>query len=314
MFSRVVLPAPLGPRMTQRSPSLTDQETWSTRARPSRTTDTSTSSSTSLMSALSPIAVSASSRAPVGAAPRENLRHRSVGPLLGPVLRLGACSRNHAQDGWPHGEMPFWPDLSRRTTPRSPSSARTRCTGSRGCPGEAAPVGLTLALGRLRALGATGLRVALPVPGHPLGLSGPPEFNARALEAEEAVVATGAGARAGARGVRGRARGRCACGGGVALPAGAGGAARRCALAGRGRAGAGGGAAGRDRGAVAAGRGRLGAGGARRRWTRTGRGRSGAGRCWRPGIRRGRCGCWSWRSGWALLVSRGRTRTGTAGR
>ncbi|NEE61016.1 hypothetical protein G3M55_92980, partial [Streptomyces sp. SID8455] len=38
-----------------------------------------------------------------------------------------------------------------------------------GLPGEAGPVGLTLALGRLRVLGATGFRVALPVPGHPLG-------------------------------------------------------------------------------------------------------------------------------------------------
>ncbi|MFI1417734.1 hypothetical protein ACH4VX_07025 [Streptomyces sp. NPDC020731] len=61
-----------------------------------------------------------------------------------------------------------------------------------GVPGEPAPVGLTLALGRLRTLGVTGLRVALPAPGHPLGLSGPPEFNARALEAEEAVVCSGA--------------------------------------------------------------------------------------------------------------------------
>jgi hypothetical protein len=61
-----------------------------------------------------------------------------------------------------------------------------------GLPGESGPVGLSLALGRLRALGVTGLRVALPVPGHPLGLSGPPEFNARALEAEEAVVCHGA--------------------------------------------------------------------------------------------------------------------------
>ncbi|MET9697987.1 hypothetical protein ABZY31_13825 [Streptomyces sp. NPDC006529] len=59
-------------------------------------------------------------------------------------------------------------------------------------PGESGPVGLTLGLGRLRALGVTGLRVALPAPGHPLGLSGPPEFNARALDAEEAVVAVGA--------------------------------------------------------------------------------------------------------------------------
>ncbi|CQR64789.1 hypothetical protein [Streptomyces leeuwenhoekii] len=61
-----------------------------------------------------------------------------------------------------------------------------------GVPGESAPVGLTLALGRLRTLGAAGMRVALPAPGHPLGLSGPPEFNARALEAEEAVVCHGA--------------------------------------------------------------------------------------------------------------------------
>ncbi|MET3985922.1 hypothetical protein [Streptomyces sp. PvR034] len=61
-----------------------------------------------------------------------------------------------------------------------------------GLPGEGGPVGLTLALGRLRAMGVTGLRVALPAPGHPLGLSGPPDFNARALEAEEAVVAVGA--------------------------------------------------------------------------------------------------------------------------
>lgn len=58
---------------------------------------------------------------------------------------------------------------------------------------EPEPVGLTLALGRLRSLGARGLRVALPVPGHPLGLSGPPEFNSRALEAGEAVIATGTG-------------------------------------------------------------------------------------------------------------------------
>ncbi|KND24098.1 hypothetical protein IQ63_43525 [Streptomyces acidiscabies] len=61
-----------------------------------------------------------------------------------------------------------------------------------GLPGEAGPVGLTLALGRLRALGVSGLRVALPAPGHPLGLSGPPEFNARALEAQQAVVCHGA--------------------------------------------------------------------------------------------------------------------------
>lgn len=61
-----------------------------------------------------------------------------------------------------------------------------------GLPGEDGHVGLTLALGRLRALGVTGLRAALPAPGHPLGLSGPPDFNARALAAEEAVICHGA--------------------------------------------------------------------------------------------------------------------------
>ncbi|MER8006200.1 MULTISPECIES: hypothetical protein [unclassified Streptomyces] len=61
-----------------------------------------------------------------------------------------------------------------------------------GLPGESGQVGLSLGLGRLRALGVAGLRVALPAPGHPLGLSGPPEFNARAMEAEEAVVCRGA--------------------------------------------------------------------------------------------------------------------------
>ncbi|WNI14936.1 hypothetical protein [Actinacidiphila sp. ITFR-21] len=63
-----------------------------------------------------------------------------------------------------------------------------------GLPSEPVPVGLTLGLGRLRALGTTGLRLALPVAGHPLGLSGPPEFNARALVAGEAVVTVGTAA------------------------------------------------------------------------------------------------------------------------
>lgn len=60
-----------------------------------------------------------------------------------------------------------------------------------GLPGEAGEVGLTLALGRLRALGATGLRLALPAPGDPLGLPGPPAFNDAALEAGEAAITVG---------------------------------------------------------------------------------------------------------------------------
>ncbi|THA27069.1 hypothetical protein E4198_22575 [Streptomyces sp. RKND-216] len=73
--------------------------------------------------------------------------------------------------------------------------ARHRVAGLPGPEGAADGdvAGLTLALGRLRALGAVGLRLALPASGHPLGLSGPPEFNTLALEAGEAVVASGAG-------------------------------------------------------------------------------------------------------------------------
>ena len=191
---------------------------------------------------------------------------------------------------------------------------RTRCTGSRGCRARPGPVGLTLALGRLRALGVTGLRVALPVPGHPLGLSGPPEFNARALDGR------GGGAR----------RGRPALGlvpevyeagpaGDVhvevvwrclpvreAPPADVpslGEAERELAEALRDAtealsrldvAGVGPGGAGGAGGVP-------GAGGAR------------AARCWRRGIRRGRCGCWSWRSGWARCWCRdGARRRSTA--
>lgn len=81
----------------------------------------------------------------------------------------------------------------------SPDDAAQRAVGPdtvhrvTGLPGETGPVGLTLALGRLRSLGVVGLRIALPAPGHPLGLSGPPEFNAAALAAGEAVLASGWG-------------------------------------------------------------------------------------------------------------------------
>lgn len=60
-----------------------------------------------------------------------------------------------------------------------------------GLDGEPDPVPLILALGKLRASGATAAGIALPVPGDPLGLAGPPVFNAEAVEAEEAVVFEG---------------------------------------------------------------------------------------------------------------------------
>jgi len=62
-----------------------------------------------------------------------------------------------------------------------------------GLPGDPAPVALTMAFGRLRALGATRLLLALPTPGDPLGLPGPASFNEAATAAGEAVVAPDAG-------------------------------------------------------------------------------------------------------------------------
>lgn len=56
-----------------------------------------------------------------------------------------------------------------------------------------APVPIVLALGRLRSRGAERATVALPVPGDPVGLNGPPEFNQSAIEAGEAVVVRGCG-------------------------------------------------------------------------------------------------------------------------
>jgi hypothetical protein len=60
-----------------------------------------------------------------------------------------------------------------------------------GLPGHDETVPLILALGRLRAERATGAGLALPVPGDPLGLGGPPAFNSEALDAGEAVVLSG---------------------------------------------------------------------------------------------------------------------------
>ncbi len=57
----------------------------------------------------------------------------------------------------------------------------------------AEPLSLLLAFGELRRRGAHLLSVALPVPGHPVGLGGPATFNLDALDAGEAVVAWGAG-------------------------------------------------------------------------------------------------------------------------
>src|SRR2546425_6306929 len=55
-----------------------------------------------------------------------------------------------------------------------------------GLPGEEGAGGLSLGLGRLRALGGTRFPGALPAPRHPLGLSGPPAVHARGPTAPEA--------------------------------------------------------------------------------------------------------------------------------
>ncbi|MFS2293135.1 MAG: hypothetical protein FWJ90_10600 [Actinomadura sp.] len=55
--------------------------------------------------------------------------------------------------------------------------------------GEPAEVTLRRGLGDLRVGGMTALRLALPRPGDPLGLTGPPALNGAAIEAGAAVVA-----------------------------------------------------------------------------------------------------------------------------
>lgn len=60
-----------------------------------------------------------------------------------------------------------------------------------GLPGEDGTVTLLGALAALRRAGATAFGCALPAPGDPVGLGGPPSFNAAALDVGEAVVVGG---------------------------------------------------------------------------------------------------------------------------
>ena len=59
-----------------------------------------------------------------------------------------------------------------------------------GIPDESGDMPLRGALATLRVAGLSALRLALPAPGDPLGLTGPPAFNTAAIEAEEAVLMT----------------------------------------------------------------------------------------------------------------------------
>jgi len=60
-----------------------------------------------------------------------------------------------------------------------------------GAPGEADPVTVAVALGRLRATGVTGLRLVLPEAGDPVGLPGPSSLTAAAVAAGAAVITVG---------------------------------------------------------------------------------------------------------------------------
>lgn len=61
-----------------------------------------------------------------------------------------------------------------------------------GLPDRSEPVPLILALGRLRTEGGNRATLTLPVPGDPLGLAGPADFNSEVLEAGEGVLVDGA--------------------------------------------------------------------------------------------------------------------------
>jgi len=80
----------------------------------------------------------------------------------------------------------------------SPDEAAARVTGPTdathrvfGLPGESSGVSMTYALARLRAVGVTSMRLALPRPGDVSGLPGPPSFNERALATGAAALAAG---------------------------------------------------------------------------------------------------------------------------
>lgn len=60
-----------------------------------------------------------------------------------------------------------------------------------GLPGNDGPVPLSRALAELRLAGATGVGLALPAPGDPVGLGGPPALNAAALDAGQAALSIG---------------------------------------------------------------------------------------------------------------------------
>lgn len=98
----------------------------------------------------------------------------------------------------PAGRLAAWGNAA-LSSAVSPDEAADRVTGTTdpghrvvGLPSEDGPVNLAYAFGRLRALGATGLRLVLSRPGDPGGLPGPAQFTESAVACGEAVLTTGA--------------------------------------------------------------------------------------------------------------------------
>jgi hypothetical protein len=60
-------------------------------------------------------------------------------------------------------------------------------------PGHPEPVDLTLLPAAISTLREPSIRLALPAPGDPVGLAGPPDFNTDAVDAGEAVLVVGLG-------------------------------------------------------------------------------------------------------------------------
>ncbi len=89
-----------------------------------------------------------------------------------------------------------WSNAMLRST-CDPDTAARNIVGSdvghhvAGLPSHPDPATLPVALNLLRRAGGTGAHLALPVPGNPIGLAGPPSFNEAALDAGEAVVIAG---------------------------------------------------------------------------------------------------------------------------
>ena len=90
-------------------------------------------------------------------------------------------------NAWLGGHVDLDTAAERVVAPDAPTEHQVH-----GVPGEEDYVSWTVALYRIRNAGANAFRLALPRPGDPLGLNGPPEFNHAALAAREAVLVVGA--------------------------------------------------------------------------------------------------------------------------